>query len=84
MAAARFRDRDRVQHVVARDDAYLYMIWISVGAMFLGCLILGIDMYRTSFNKQTVPTVQPVSRGSDGNLPGINPAPTGAPGTPPS
>ena len=63
MAAARLRGRgDAPTQVVSRDDAYLYMLIISLVALIIGCIFLFLDRDPYPSAKPNVPTVKPYER----------------------
>ena len=63
MAAARLRGRgDAPTQVVSRDDAYIYMLIISLVALILGCIFLFLDRDPYPSAKPAVPAVKPYER----------------------
>ena len=63
MAAARLRGRgDAPTQVVSRDDAYVYMLIISLVALIIGCIFLFLDRDPYPSAKPAVPNVKPYER----------------------
>ena len=73
---------DTTQGAGARDDAYLYLLIISLVAMIIGCVLLFMD-YDSYTGKPAAPAVQPAVRGTQVVPQGGTPTPP-APTTPPA
>lgn len=83
MAAARLRGGDRETQVVSRDDAYIYMLVISLVALLLGCVFLFLDYDPYPTAKPQAPNIKPYERqpvAAPQGQPAV--APGGAPGAP--
>jgi hypothetical protein len=65
MAAARARNRERRPQADAGDDAYVYMLVISLAATIIGSVFMFLD-WNSWQGKPTTPTVQPMPRGPEG------------------
>jgi len=59
---------------VARDDAYIYLLVISLVAMIIGCVFLYLDWDSFTPGKPAPVNIQPAPRGAGG---------IGGPNTPP-
>jgi hypothetical protein len=80
MAATRLRRGGEPRATTdSRDDAYIYMLVISLVAMIIGCVFLFLDL--DSFQgKPSAPSVPAVQRNPDGGLPGGGATAPQAPG----
>jgi hypothetical protein len=61
-AMRRGRGESESVQAVSRDDAYIYLLVISLAAMLIGCIFLFLD-YDSFQGKPTAPRVDAVQRG---------------------
>jgi hypothetical protein len=77
-ATRRGRGEVETTQAGARDDAYLYLLIISLVAMIIGCVLLFMD-YDSYTGKPAAPAVQPAVRGTQVAPPAGTPAPPAPP-----
>ena len=61
-AMRRGRGESESVQAVSRDDAYIYLLVISLVAMLIGCIFLFLD-YDSFQGKPTAPRMEPAVRG---------------------